>query len=81
MLSSVLRTEQAVQMSILVVEAFVQLREMLSIHKDLAHKIEELERKLGVHDEAIIGLFEAIRQLMEPPAEKRNQIGFTADKG
>ena len=81
MLSSVLRTEQAVRMSILVVEAFVQLREMLSSHKKLAHKIEELERKLGVHDEAIIGLFEAIKQLMEPPMEQRNQIGFTTDKG
>ncbi|MHB1926231.1 MAG: hypothetical protein ACYCRD_03075 [Leptospirillum sp.] len=80
MLSSVLKTEQAVQMSILVVEAFIHLREMISTQKDLADKIEELERKLGVHDEAIIGLFEAIRQLMEPPAEKRKQIGFTTDK-
>ncbi|MCL5286274.1 MAG: ORF6N domain-containing protein [Nitrospirae bacterium] len=80
MLSSVLRTDQAVRMSILVVEAFVYLREILSTHRELARKIEELEGKLGVHDEAIIGLFEAIRQLMESPEEKRKPIGFISDK-
>lgn len=77
MLSSVLRTEQAVRMSILVVEAFVQLREALSTHKELAHKLEELERKVGIHDEAIVGLIEAIRQLMEPPVREKKSIGFT----
>lgn len=39
-----------------------------------------MERKLGVHDEAIIGLFEAIRQLMGPPPEKKESIGFTSDR-
>ena len=80
MLSSVLRTDQAVRMSILVVEAFVQLREILSSHKELAHKLEELERRVGTHDQVIVDLVEAIRQLMEPPAEKRNPIGFTTDE-
>ena len=80
MLSSVLRTDQAVRMSILVVEAFVQLREILSSHKELAHKLEELERKVGIHDQTIVQLIEAIRQLMEPPAKKRNPIGFTTDE-
>ncbi len=67
-------------MSILVVEAFVQLREILSSHKELAHKLEELERRVGTHDQVIVDLVEAIRQLMEPPAEKRNPIGFTTDE-
>ena len=80
MAATVLNSPLAVEMSVFVVRAFVKLREMLSTHKELAHKIEELERKLGVHDEAIIGLFEAIKQLMEPPSEKRKQIGFTKDK-
>jgi hypothetical protein len=80
MLSSVLRTDQAVRMSILVVEAFVQLREILSTHKELAHKLEELERKVGIHDQTIVQLIEAIRQLMEPPEEIRKQIGFTTGK-
>ncbi len=80
MAATVLNSPLAVEMSVFVVRAFVKLREMLSTHKELAHKIEELERKLGVHDEAIIGLFEAIKQLMDPPAEKRNQIGFISAK-
>ena len=79
MAATVLNSPLAVEMSVFVVRAFVKLREMLSTHKELAHKIEELERKFGVHDEAIIGLFEAIRQLMEPPEEKRKQIGFTKE--
>ena len=80
MLSSVLNSERAIQVNIAIMRAFVRIREMLSTHKELAHKIEELERKLGVHDEAIIGLFEAIKQLMETPAEKRKSIGFTRDR-
>jgi len=80
MLGNVLKSTKAIQVSLLIVRAFVQLREILSTHKELSRKIEELERKLGVHDEAIIGLFEAIRQLMEPPAEKRNPIGFTTNE-
>ncbi len=81
MLSSVLHSEQAVQVNIAIMRAFVQLREMLSTHKELAHKLEELERKVGIHDQTIVQLIEAIRQLMEPSAEKRRQIGFTTDKG
>ena len=81
MLSSVLHSDQAVQVNIAIMRAFVQLREMLSTHKELAHKLEELERKVGIHDQTIVQLIEAIRQLMEPSAEKRRQIGFTTDKG
>ncbi len=80
MAATVLNSPLAVEMSVFVVRAFVKLREILSTHKELTQKIEELERKLGVHDEAIIGLFEAIRQLMEPPAEKRKRIGFNPDE-
>ena len=79
MLSSVLRSEQAVQVNIAIMRAFVQLREMLSTHKELAYKLEELERKVGIHDQTILQLIEAIRQLMEPPAEKRKQIGFVKE--
>jgi hypothetical protein len=55
----------------------VRLRETLSLHKELAHKLAELERKIENHDASIHTLFEAIRQLMTPPAEPpRNEIGF-----
>ena len=65
-------------MSVFVVRAFVKLREMLATHKELAHKLLELERKLEGHDEAIQSLVAAIRQLMTPPEPKRRPIGFRA---
>ncbi len=77
MLSSVLHSERAIQVNIAIMRAFVQLREMLSTNKALAQKLSELERKVGIHDQTIVQLIEAIRQLMEPPAKKRNPIGFT----
>jgi hypothetical protein len=77
MAASVLDSERAVQVSIYVVRAFVQLREILSSNKQLAHKLNELERKFATHDRAITGLIEAIRQLMAPPEPKKKRpIGF-----
>ena len=77
MAAAVLDSERAVQVSIYVVRAFVQLREMLSSNKKLAHKLNELERKLTTHDHAITELIEAIRQLMAPPEPKKKRpIGF-----
>jgi hypothetical protein len=77
MAASVLDSERAVQVSIYVVRAFVQLREMLSSNKALARKLNELERKLTTHDHAITELIEAIRQLMTPPEpKKKRSIGF-----
>ena len=78
MLSSVLRSPQAVQVNIAIMRAFVRLRETLSLHRDLAHKLAELERRIEGHDENIHNLFDAIRQLMAPPATPRRQIGFQA---
>lgn len=77
MLSSVLRSEKAVQINIAIMRAFVKLRETLAAHKDLAHKLTELERKITDHDENIQTLFEAIRQLMLPPDPPPKKIGFT----
>jgi len=76
MLSTVLRSTRAVQVNIAIMRAFVRLREALSLHKDLADKLAELERKIEGHDAAIRSLFEAIRQLMAPPQEARKEIGF-----
>jgi hypothetical protein len=67
MLGNVLRSERAVEVNLLVVRAFVQPREMLSTHKELAAKLEALERKVGSHAQAIAGLIDAVRQLMTPP--------------
>ncbi|MDO8786858.1 MAG: ORF6N domain-containing protein [Sulfuritalea sp.] len=79
MLGNVLKSSRAVEVSLLVVRAFVQIREMLSTHKDIAAKLDQMERKLSSHDQAIAGLIDAIRQLMAPPAPARRGIGFTAN--
>lgn len=79
MLGNVLRSDRAIEVSLLIVRTFVQLREMLSAHKDFAVKLEMLERKIGSHDQAIAGLIDAIRQLMTTPEKKNSGIGFTAD--
>jgi hypothetical protein len=77
MLASILNSERAVEMSVSVVRAFVLMREQLAANKELAQKLGELENRVSGHDEAIQNLFEAIRQLVEPPLpEKRKQIGF-----
>jgi len=77
MLASVLRSRQAVIVSVALVRAFAQLREMLSTHRELAAKLAELERKLAGHDHAIRNLFETIRQLLAPPPERpAKEMGF-----
>ena len=78
MLASVLSTPTAVQASVHVVRAFVRLREVLATHKDLARKLEELEKK---YDAQFMGVFDAIRQLMTPPAKERRSIGFRVEEG
>jgi uncharacterized membrane protein len=76
MLSGVLRSPRAEQVNIAIMRAFVRLRETLSLHKELAHKLSELERKIENHDENIRTLFEAIHQLMTPPETPPKEIGF-----
>ena len=75
MLSSVLRSERAVRVNIEIMRAFVKLRELLATHKDLARKLEALEQK---YDTQFKVVFDAIRQLMTPPAPKAKRIGFRA---
>ena len=83
MAATILNSPRAVEMSIYVVRAFVQLRELLSSNKELASRLDELEarieKQLANHDDAIAAMLSAIRELMHPPAPKRRGIGFTAD--
>ena len=77
MLSSVLNSERAIQVNILIMRAFTKLREILLTHKDLAAKIEALEKKYAEHDQTIKEIFEAIKQLFQPPpAKEKRIIGF-----
>jgi len=77
MLSSVLKSNHAVQVNIAIMRAFVKLRELAATHKDLAQKLEALERKYEEHDEEIQAIFKAIKKLLEPPAiPPKRRIGF-----
>ena len=75
MLSSVLRSERAVQVNIAIMRAFVKLRQMLASHADLARQLDRMEKN---YDAQFRAVFDAIRALMAPPARARRRIGFTA---
>jgi ORF6N domain len=76
MLSSVLNSERAVKVNIAIMRAFVKLRQALDTNRELAKKFNELERRVGKHDEEIAAILEAIRQLMAPAEKPRREIGF-----
>lgn len=76
MAATVLNSDRAIEMSVNVVRAFIRLREIFIQHKDLAHKLVELESRIGTHDKAIRSLFDAIRQLMTPPEKEKRPVGF-----
>jgi hypothetical protein len=69
MLSSVLNSERAIQVNIVIMRTFIKLRKVLLTHKELAQKLEELERKYQLHETDIQVIFEAIKKLLEPPDE------------
>jgi hypothetical protein len=76
MLSSVLKSDRAILVNIQIMRVFTRLWQMLATHKELAHKLHDLEQKFAQHDREIAIIFEAIRQLMAPPATRRKKIGF-----
>ena len=73
MLSSVLRSKRAVEVNIAIMRTFVQLRRLMDTNRDLARKIDALEKK---YDEQFAAVFEAIRQLISPAPPPSKQIGF-----
>ena len=78
MLSSVLKSNRAFQVNILIMRAFVRMRQLLASQKGLMQKILDMEKK---YDEQFKGVFAAIRALMTPPEPgSKNQIGFRVDE-
>ena len=77
MLSSVLNSKRAVAVNIEIMRAFVRMRVLLASNKELAQQLEKLERTVSTHDQAIVGILKAIRELMNPPVSR--PIGFTAN--
>ncbi len=81
MAATILNSPRATEVSVYIVRAFVRLRELLASNKELARRLDQLEKKLGSHDQAIAGLVNTIRNLMSPPELKRRPIGFvTSDE-
>ncbi len=78
MAASVLNSNRAVEMSVYVVRAFVQLRAVLLDHKALADKLAVLERRVSHHDNSLAEVIDAIRALMAQPKPANRPIGFTA---
>jgi hypothetical protein len=78
MLSSVLRSERAILVNIEIMRAFVRMRQAIETHREWAKKLEELETRVGTHDEEIQLIFKALKQLMAEPAKKKKAIGFGA---
>lgn len=84
MLSSVINSPRAIHVNIQIMRAFVRLRQLISRHKDLQHKIEALERKMqekfDIHDtqfKMVFDAFEEIKKMLDPPPEKKKKhIGF-----
>jgi hypothetical protein len=76
MLSSVLHSQRAIQVNIVIMRTFVKLRRAMSATRHLTQKLDELEDKMNTQDVQISSIFEAIRQLMKPADPPRRQIGF-----
>jgi uncharacterized membrane protein len=76
MLSSVLRSDQAVQVNIQIMRVYSKMKELLIMHKDILVKLEKLEKKTDKHDDQIKVIFDYIKKLIEQPKERTERIGF-----
>jgi hypothetical protein len=80
MSANVLNSEKAIEMSILLIEAFVRMRELISNNTELAKQISNLEKRLDTHDEIIVNIVKSVKSLLDPKIKKKGQIGFKAEK-
>jgi len=76
MLSTVLRTKRAIAVNIAIMRTFVRLRALAAVNSELGRKLDDLEQRVGGHDEAIAGIVRAIRELAAPPSGPKSRIGF-----
>lgn len=76
MLASVLNSDTAIQMNIQIVRVFTKMKELLLTNKDILLKLERLEKDVTENKQDIAMIFEALKQLLNPPKQKRTMIGF-----
>lgn len=79
MLSSVLNSSTAIKVNIQIIRVFTRMKEMVLTNKDILLKLEQLEKKVSGHDQNMQMIFEALKQLLNPPQEPRKRIGFKPD--
>lgn len=79
MLSSVLKSKRAIQVNIMIMRAFVRLKQKTSAYTELTKRLKDLERYVGKHDKEIRIIFQAIRQLVAEPKKPKRRIGFHAE--
>lgn len=80
MLSSVLRSEIAVQMNILIIRVFIKVKELVLSNKDLEIRIGEVERKQKDHGDLLKSVHMVVKHLLEPPVKPKGKIGFREKK-
>jgi len=80
MLSSVLKSKRAIEMNISVIRSFIKLREMLSTNKELAQRMDELEREQKYQGNRLESVYAIVKQLIETPIKSVSKIGFNVDK-
>ena len=86
MLSSVLKSERAEKVNLLIIDTFVKLRELMFLHKDIIHQLEKIQDKLAEHDNQIMAVFEHLIQFeqnkqKELAQKERTRIGYKSGKG
>lgn len=79
MLSSVLNSDRAIEMNIFIIRAFIKMREFLATNKDLAHKIDEIERKQKEHGDTLSRVYSVVKQLIAEPVKSKGKLGFDTE--
>ena len=80
MLSGILNSPIAIQVNIQIIRIFTKMRELLMTHKDILLKLEQMEKDITQNKQDIAIIFEALKQLFQPQAEKRKRIGFKSEE-
>lgn len=76
MAASVLNSRRAVEVGLYVVRAFVQMREAIGAHREISRRLDELEKRVGAQDGAIVGIVRALRELTQVAPARSRRIGF-----
>ncbi len=81
MVANILKSDEAVQMSVRIIEVFVRMREILMTNKDILLQLEKMEKQVSTNSEDIRKIFAALRQLLNPPQKPLKKIGYRTAKG